>query len=133
MIEHETIQPRAPAQRHKVPTAKSTDQARVTHVKHWSDRLFSFSVERPATLRFRSGEFVMLGLMGEAINNEKPRPILRAYSIASPSWSDELEFYSIKVPDGPLTSKLQHLQPDDTIILRTRPVGTLVILSLIHI
>lgn len=131
MIGEEAIRPKAPARRNKESAAKSTDEARVTHVRHWSDRLFSFSVERPATLRFRSGEFVMLGLMGEASETEKPRPILRAYSIASPSWADELEFYSIKVPDGPLTSKLQHLQSDDNIILKTRPVGTLVLDALL--
>ena len=110
---------------------RSADEAKVLAVRHWSDRLFSFSVERPAALRFRSGEFVMLGLMGDAEGNAKPRPILRAYSIASPSWADELEFYSIKVPDGPLTSRLQHLQPGDSIILRPRPVGTLVMDALL--
>ncbi|MCB5409252.1 ferredoxin--NADP reductase [Pseudogemmobacter faecipullorum] len=93
----------------------------VTSVQHWTDRLFSFRVTRPASLRFRSGEFVMIGLMGE-----NGKPLLRAYSIASPAWDDELEFYSIKVPEGPLTSKLQHIQPGDEIILRPKPVGTLV-------
>ncbi|WP_380058552.1 ferredoxin--NADP reductase [Falsihalocynthiibacter sp. SS001] len=93
----------------------------VTAVKHWTDRLFSFRVTRPDSLRFRSGEFVMIGLMGD---NDKP--LLRAYSIASPSWDEELEFYSIKVQDGPLTSKLQHLKVGDEIILRPKPVGTLV-------
>ncbi len=97
------------------------DAAKVTHVTHWTDRLFSFRVERPRTLRFRSGEFVMIGLM-----DERDKPLLRAYSIASPSWDEELEFYSIKVPDGPLTSKLQHIQVGDEIILRPKPVGTLV-------
>ncbi|MBZ8119332.1 ferredoxin--NADP reductase [Roseovarius sp. LXJ103] len=103
------------------------DAQRVTEVTHWTDRLFSFRVTRPASLRFRSGEFVMIGLMGDP-NPEtgKQKPLLRAYSIASPSWDDELEFYSIKVQDGPLTSKLQHIQPGDEIILRPKPVGTLV-------
>ena len=110
---------------------RSADEAKVIAVRHWSDRLFSFSVQRPPALRFRSGEFVMLGLMGEPDAGKKPRPILRAYSIASPSWADELEFYSIKVPDGPLTSRLQHLQPGDSIILRPRPVGTLVMDALL--
>jgi hypothetical protein len=82
------------------------DLQTVTEVRHWSDRLFSFRVTRPASLRFRSGEFVMIGLPDEA-----GKPILRAYSIASPAWDDGLEFYSIKVPDGPLTSRLQHVQP----------------------
>ncbi|MGL6211716.1 MAG: ferredoxin--NADP reductase [Paracoccaceae bacterium] len=97
------------------------DAQTVTAVTHWTDRLFSFRVTRPRSLRFRSGEFVMIGLMGD-----NGKPLLRAYSIASPAWDDELEFYSIKVPDGPLTSRLQHIQPGDEIILRPKPVGTLV-------
>jgi ferredoxin/flavodoxin---NADP+ reductase len=97
------------------------DAQTVTQVTHWTDRLFSFRVSRPQSLRFRSGEFVMIGLMGD-----NGKPLLRAYSIASPAWDEELEFYSIKVPDGPLTSKLQHILPGDEIILRPKPVGTLV-------
>jgi len=97
------------------------DTQTVTFVKHWTDRLFSFRVTRPASLRFRSGEFVMIGLL-----KKDGKPLLRAYSIASPSWDDELEFYSIKVENGPLTSQLQHIQPGDEIILRPKPVGTLV-------
>ena len=97
------------------------DLQTVTAVTHWTDTLFSFRVTRPRSLRFRSGEFVMMGLPGD-----NGKPILRAYSIASPSWDEELEFYSIKVPDGPLTSRLQHIQPGDTLILRPKPVGTLV-------
>ena len=106
-----------------LPKATPTlpDAQRVTFVKHWTDRLFSFRVTRPASLRFRSGEFVMIGLM-----SDNGKPLLRAYSIASPSWDEELEFYSIKVQDGPLTSKLQHIQVGDEIILRPKPVGTLV-------
>jgi ferredoxin--NADP+ reductase len=108
------------------PAAKTAkphlpDAQIVTSVRHWTDRLFSFRVTRPQSLRFRSGEFVMIGLMGDT-----GKPLLRAYSIASPAWDDELEFYSIKVPDGPLTSKLQHIQVGDEIILRPKPVGTLV-------
>jgi ferredoxin--NADP+ reductase len=103
----------------KLPTLP--DAQTVTAVTHYTDRLFAFRVTRPQSLRFRSGEFVMIGLMGD-----NGRPLLRAYSIASPSWDDELEFYSIKVPDGPLTSRLQHIQPGDQIILRPKPVGTLV-------
>ena len=103
------------------------DTQTVREVRHYTDRLFSFKVTRPQSLRFRSGEFVMIGLMGDADpDTGKQKPLLRAYSIASPSWDDELEFYSIKVPDGPLTSKLQHIQPGDRIILRPKPVGTLV-------
>ncbi|SMY07856.1 Ferredoxin--NADP reductase [Flavimaricola marinus] len=97
------------------------DAQTVTSVRHYTDRLFAFRVTRPASLRFRSGEFVMIGLLGD-----NGKPLLRAYSIASPAWDDELEFYSIKVPDGPLTSRLQHIQPGDQIILRPKPVGTLV-------
>lgn len=102
------------------------DAQTVTHVHHWTDRLFSFRVTRPKSLRFRSGEFVMIGLP-----DENGKPILRAYSIASPSWDEELEFYSIKVPDGPLTSRLQHIKPGDQIILRPKPVGTLVLDALL--
>ena len=109
----------------KVPTLP--DAQTVTEVKHWTDRLFSFRVTRPQSLRFRSGEFVMIGLMGDPDpKTGKQKPLLRAYSIASPSWDEELEFYSIKVQDGPLTSRLQHIQPGDEIILRPKPVGTLV-------
>ncbi|KIN66364.1 Ferredoxin--NADP reductase [Sulfitobacter noctilucicola] len=109
------------------PVPTLPDAQTVTSVKHWTDRLFSFRVTRPASLRFRSGEFVMIGLMGDPHpETGKQKPLLRAYSIASPAWDDELEFYSIKVQDGPLTSKLQHIQPGDEIILRPKPVGTLV-------
>ncbi|WP_092361951.1 ferredoxin--NADP reductase [Cribrihabitans marinus] len=113
------IRPVTQAAAVKAPTLP--DAQTVLSVQHWTDRLFSFRVTRPASLRFRSGEFVMIGLMGD-----NGKPLLRAYSIASPSWDDELEFYSIKVQDGPLTSKLQHIQPGDQIILRPKPVGTLV-------
>ncbi len=103
------------------------DAQTVTQVTHWTDKLFSFRITRPASMRFRSGEFVMIGLMGDPHpDTGKQKPLLRAYSIASPSWDDELEFYSIKVQDGPLTSKLQHIQPGDEVILRPKPVGTLV-------
>lgn len=97
------------------------DAQRVTEIRHYTDRLFSFRLTRPRSLRFRSGEFVMIGLAGA-----DGRPLLRAYSIASPAWDETLEFYSIKVPDGPLTSRLQHITPGDMVILRPKPVGTLV-------
>ena len=102
------------------------DSQTVTAVRHWTDQLFSFRVTRPRSLRFRSGEFVMIGL-------PKPdgKPLLRAYSIASPAWDDELEFYSIKVPDGPLTSRLQKIVPGDQVIVRPKPVGTLVLDALL--
>ncbi len=92
----------------------------VLSVRHWNEHLFSFSITRPSSFRFRSGEFVMIGLPGEG------RLLLRAYSIASPAWSDRLEFLSIKVPDGPLTSRLQKIQPGDHIYLGRKPTGTLV-------
>jgi len=108
-----------------VPTLP--DAQTVTEVQHYTDRLFRFRCTRPASMRFRSGEFVMIGLMGDPDpKTGKQKPLLRAYSIASPAWDDELEFYSIKVQDGPLTSKLQHIKVGDEIILRPKPVGTLV-------
>ncbi|MEM6668015.1 MAG: ferredoxin--NADP reductase [Pseudomonadota bacterium] len=102
------------------------DAQTVVSVRHWTDRLFSFRVTRPQSLRFRSGEFVMIGL-------PKPdgRPLLRAYSIASPAWDDELEFYSIKVEDGPLTSRLRRIEPGDHVIVRPKPTGTLVLDALL--
>ena len=105
----------------KIKIVNVPDLQTVTLVEHWSDRLFSFRVTRPQSLRFRSGEFVMIGLL-----KDDGKPLLRAYSIASPSWDEELEFYSIKVQDGPLTSRLQHINVGDKIILRPKPVGTLV-------
>ncbi|WPY94651.1 ferredoxin--NADP reductase [Limimaricola variabilis] len=101
--------------------AQSPDGQVVTAVRHYTDSLFSFRITRPASLRFRSGEFVMIGLTGD-----NGKPLMRAYSIASPNWDEELEFYSIKVADGPLTSKLQHIREGDHVILRPKPVGTLV-------
>ncbi len=92
----------------------------VTEVQHYTDRLFRFRTTRPASLRFRSGEFVMIGLP----NSEKP--VYRAYSVASPSWDDTLEFFSIKIPGGPLTEHLQRIKPGDTILIRKKPTGTLV-------
>ena len=120
MTEQSPVTP-DPAARVTLPDAQT-----VTAVRHYTDRLFSFRVTRPRSLRFRSGEFVMIGLPGD-----DGRPILRAYSIASPSWDEELEFYSIKVENGPLTSRLQHIRPGDQIILRPKPVGTLVIDALL--
>ena len=79
----------------------------VRSVRHWNEHLFSFTISRPPSLRFRSGEFVMIGLPGE----DGGKPVLRAYSIASPCWAEELEFFSIKVADGPLTSRLQKYSP----------------------
>jgi ferredoxin--NADP+ reductase len=94
---------------------------RVTSVTHYTDSLFSFRMTRPTAFRFRSGEFAMIGLPNAA------KPVFRAYSVASPAWDDELEFYSIKVPDGPLTQHLQKIQPGDTVLLRQKSTGTLVL------
>tara|TARA_Y100001935_G_scaffold245790_1_gene239772 strand:- start:18 stop:794 length:777 start_codon:yes stop_codon:yes gene_type:complete len=95
---------------------------KVTFVKHWAENLFSFRITRPKSFKFRSGEFVMIGLPD---NHDKP--ILRAYSICSPSWSEELEFYSIIVKNGPLTSKLKNLKIGDEIIMMPKSTGTLVL------
>ncbi len=93
----------------------------VTAIHHYTDRLFSFRIKRPPSFRFRSGEFVMIALPSAE------RPVYRAYSIASPSWDDEIEFFSIKVPNGPLTEHLQKIQPGDTIWMRQKSTGTLVL------
>jgi len=94
----------------------------VLSVEHYTDRLFRFRITRPQSFRFRTGEFVMIGLP-----KEDGKPLLRAYSIASPAWDEELEFYSIKVADGPLTSRLQSIQPGDKVLLGKKPTGTLVL------
>lgn len=113
-------------------TATLPDAQEVLSVTHWDDRLFSFRVTRPASFRFRSGEFVMIGLPGDPDpETGKQKPIMRAYSIASPFWDEELEFYSIKVPDGPLTSRLQKIVPGDHVIVKTKPTGTLVLDALL--
>jgi len=109
-----------------VKAARLPDAQTVLSVRHWNERLFSFKVTRPMSLRFRSGEFLMIGLL-----NDQGKPLLRAYSIASPAWGEELEFYSIKVQDGPLTSRLQHIKAGDQIIIRPKPVGTLVVDALL--
>ena len=94
----------------------------VTWVQHWTDSLFSFRTTRDPGLRFSSGQFVMVGL-----HKEDGKPLVRAYSIASPSWHEELEFYSIKVPDGPLTSRLQNIKVGDEVLIGRKPTGTLVL------
>ena len=93
----------------------------VLSVRHWNDTLFSFTTTRDRGLRFKNGHFLMIGLPVEG------RPLMRAYSVASANYEDHLEFYSIKVPNGPLTSRLQHLKPGDSILVNRRPTGTLVI------
>ncbi len=93
----------------------------VLTVHHWTDRLFSFTTTRDTALRFSNGHFTMIGLR---VND---KPLLRAYSIVSPNYEEHLEFLSIKVPDGPLTSRLQHIQVGDKIIVGRKPTGTLLI------
>jgi ferredoxin--NADP+ reductase len=93
----------------------------VTWVQHWTESLFSFRTTRDPSLRFQSGQFVMVGLEVEG------KPLVRAYSIASPAWHEELEFYSIKVPDGPLTSRLQKIKVGDQVLIGRKPTGTLVL------
>ncbi|MGD8861119.1 MAG: ferredoxin--NADP reductase [Myxococcales bacterium] len=97
------------------------NREKVLSVHHWNDTLFSFTTTRDRGLRFRSGHFVMIGLEVEG------RPLLRAFSFAGAHYDDRLEFYSIKVPDGPLTSRLQHIRPGDEILVGTKPTGTLVL------
>ncbi len=98
----------------------------VLSVHHWNDSLFSIRTTRNGALRFRSGQFVMMGLEVEGSD----RPLLRAYSFANAHYDEELEFYSIKVPDGPLTSRLQHIKEGDTLLVGIRPTGTLVLPTL---
>ncbi|WP_372781028.1 ferredoxin--NADP reductase [Litorivivens sp.] len=93
---------------------------RVTDIHHWNERLFSFKTSRDTGLRFENGHFVMIGLPVEG------KPLLRAYSIVSANYDEELEFLSIKVPDGPLTSRLQNINVGDEIFVSRKPTGTLV-------
>lgn len=92
----------------------------VTSVHHWNDTLFSFNTTRNAGLKFKNGQFTMIGIEVEG------KPLMRAYSIASANHEEELEFFSIKVPDGPLTSRLQKIQPGDQLFIGKKPTGTLI-------
>ena len=94
---------------------------KVLSVHHWNDTLFSFKTTRQQGLRFENGQFVMIGIEVEG------RPLTRAYSMASPNYEEHLEFFSIKVPNGPLTSRLQHLKVGDDLLVSRKPTGTLVI------
>lgn len=96
----------------------------VLDVRHWTDAYFSFTTTRDDGFRFENGQFVMIGLATEG------KPLLRAYSIASANWEEQLEFFSIKVADGPLTSRLQHIKPGDQILIGRKPTGTLLISDL---
>jgi ferredoxin--NADP+ reductase len=97
------------------------NKERITEVHHWNDTLFSFKCTRDPGLRFKNGQFVMIGL---EVNG---RPLMRAYSIASANYEDQLEFFSIKVQDGPLTSILQKIQVGDELLVSKKPTGTLVL------
>ncbi|MFG1245362.1 ferredoxin--NADP reductase [Xanthobacter flavus] len=100
-------------------------EEQVLSVHHWTDRLFSFTTTRDPGFRFRTGEFTMIGLKVDG------RPLLRAYSVVSPAWAETLEFFSIKVPNGPLTSRLQHIQVGDAITVGRKATGTLVMDNLL--
>lgn len=93
----------------------------VLEVRHWTDRLFSFTATRDSAFRFKSGQFTMIGL------DVNEKPLLRAYSLACAPHEEQLEFFSIKVPDGPLTSRLQMLKAGDPILVGRRPTGTLLL------
>ena len=93
---------------------------KVIDVHHWTDKTFSFKTTRDMSFRFKNGEFAMIGLEIEG------RPLLRAYSVVSPNHENHLEFLSIKVPNGPLTSRLQYIKNDDEILINSKPTGTLV-------
>ena len=98
------------------------NEERVLSVHHWTDKLFTFTTTRDPSLRFSNGHFTMIGL-----KTEGGKPLMRAYSIVSANYEEHLEFLSIKVPDGPLTSRLQHIQVGDSIIVGRKPTGTLLI------
>jgi len=100
-------------------------EARVLTVRHWTDRLFSFTTTRDPGFRYQSGQFSMIGLMVDG------KPLLRAYSMVSPHYEDTLEFLSIKVQDGPLTSRLQHVRPGDTVLVGRKASGTLLLQNLL--
>jgi ferredoxin/flavodoxin---NADP+ reductase len=97
------------------------NQEQVVSVRHWTDRLFSFRTTRNPSFRFRNGQFTMMGLETEG------RPLLRAYSLVSANYEEELEFFSIKVPNGPLTSRLRHVREGDQVIVSRKATGTLVL------
>ncbi len=100
-------------------------EATVLNVHHWTDRLFSFTCTRDPAFRFQSGQFAMIGLKVEG------KPLLRAYSMVSPHYEENLEFLSIKVQDGPLTSRLQHIKPGDTVLVGRKASGTLLTQNLL--
>lgn len=97
----------------------------VLDIKHWTDKLFSFKTTRSDSFRFENGQFTMIGLEVEG------KPLVRAYSMVSPNYDETLEWFSIKVPDGPLTSRLQHIEEGDRVLISKKPVGTLIIENLV--
>jgi ferredoxin/flavodoxin---NADP+ reductase len=101
------------------------NQERVLSVHHWNDTLFSFKTTRNQGFRFRNGHFVMMGLEVDG------KPLLRAFSVVSPNYDEHLEFFSIKIPDGALTSRLQHIQPGDPVLVSRKPTGTLLVDNLL--
>jgi ferredoxin--NADP+ reductase len=107
------------------PSMSAFNAETVLSVHHWTDRLFSFKTTRHAGFRFLNGQFIMIGL------EVAGRPLVRAYSIVSANYEDHLEFLSIKVPDGPLTSRLQHIKPGDQVLVGKKPTGTLVLDNLV--
>ncbi len=115
-------QPNAPA---KPKSGGAFNRETVLEVRHWTDRLFDFRTTRDPHFRFENGQFAMIGLEVDG------KPLLRAYSMASANWEDDLGFYSIKVQDGPLTSRLQHIKVGDTVLVGRKPTGTLVQTSLL--
>ncbi len=111
----------APARR----ASSNITRERVLSIQHYTEKLFSFRTTRSPGLRFESGQFVMIGLEVDG------KPLLRAYSMASANYDEHLEFFSIKVPDGPLTSRLQHIVPGDELLVGTKPTGTLLLGNLL--
>ena len=107
-----------------MPSAFGTET--VLDVRHWTDDYFSFTTTRDDGFRFENGQFVMIGLAVEQLDGTQ-RPLMRAYSIASANWEEQLEFFSIKVPNGPLTSRLKSIQPGDSVLIGRKPTGTLLI------
>jgi ferredoxin--NADP+ reductase len=101
------------------------NQERVLSVHHWNETLFSFKTTRNQGFRFRNGHFVMMGLEVDG------KPLLRAFSVVSPNYDEHLEFFSIKIPDGALTSRLQHIQPGDPVLVSRKPTGTLLVDNLL--
>lgn len=102
----------------------------ILDVRHWTESYFSFTTTRDDGFRFDNGQFVMIGLEVEQADGSR-KPLMRAYSIASANWEEELEFFSIKVPNGPLTSRLQHIRPGDALLISRKPTGTLLVTDLL--